>query len=127
MIRTAVFQDYLREEKREVNHHGRIRTIGEDGEDLGEGELGGTDVEKTKYLTLTVIFIYRVQKILRMEVEGLHNNWMDDATQKGEISAADDDKMKELKLKMISRQEDVQVRARLMTITGDCFLFINLY
>ena len=60
-------------------------------------------------------------------MEVLHNNWMDDATQKGEISAADDDKMKELKLKMISRQEDVQVRARLMTITGDCLLFINLY
>lgn len=50
-----------------MNHHGRIRTIGEDGEDLGEGELGETDVEKTKYLTLTVIFINRVQKILRMQ------------------------------------------------------------
>ena len=54
-------------------------------------------------------------------MEVLHNNWMDDATQKGEISAADDEKMKELKLKMISRQEDVQVRARLMTINQRLF------
>ena len=38
----------------------------------------------------------------------LHNNWMTEA-QKGEISADDDPKMKDLKLKMISRQEDVQV------------------
>ena len=29
-------QDYLREEKREVNHHGRVRTIGEEGEDIEE-------------------------------------------------------------------------------------------
>ena len=29
-------QDYLREEKREVNHHGRVRTIGEEGEDIVE-------------------------------------------------------------------------------------------
>ena len=29
-------QDYLREEKREVNHHGRVRTIGDEGEDIEE-------------------------------------------------------------------------------------------
>ena len=49
-------------------------------------------------------------------VEVLHNNWMAEG-QKGEISAADDDKMKELKLKMISRQEDVQVLTRFQTKT----------
>jgi hypothetical protein len=37
--------------------------------------------------------------------------------QKGEISADDDDKMKKLKLKMISRQEDVQVLTRFQTKT----------
>ena len=26
----------MREEKREVNHHGRVRTIGEEGEDIEE-------------------------------------------------------------------------------------------
>ena len=41
-------------------------------------------------------------------VEVLHNNWTGEG-QKGEISVDEDPKMKELKLKMISRQEDVQV------------------
>ena len=38
------------------------------------------------------------------EVQVLQNNWM-----KGEISLDDDPKMNDLKLKMISRHEDVQV------------------
>ena len=42
----------------------------------------------------------------------LHNNWMDEATQKGEITADEDPMMRELKLKMISRQEDVQARKK---------------
>ena len=41
-------------------------------------------------------------------VEVLHNNWTGEG-HKGEISVDEDPKMKELKLKMISRQEDVQV------------------
>jgi hypothetical protein len=42
--------------------------------------------------------------------------------QKGEISADDGDKMKELKLKMISRQEDVQVLTRFQrkTLSSAC-------
>ena len=32
-----LFQDYLRDENREVNHHGRVRTLGDDSGDEGEG------------------------------------------------------------------------------------------
>ena len=53
-------------------------------------------------------------------MEVLHNNWMDEATQRGEISADEDPKMRELKLKMISRQEDVQVKALLIIIITHC-------
>jgi hypothetical protein len=56
------------------------------------------------------------EDILEDPVEVLHNNWMAEG-QKGEISADDDEKMRELKLKMISRQEDVQVLRRCQTKT----------
>ena len=52
LILKCPFKDYLREEKREVNHHGRIRTIGEGGEDLGDGELGGDDAMNIKQLIM---------------------------------------------------------------------------
>ena len=64
-------QDYLRDEKREVNHHGRVRTLGEDGE---------TDTENTD----------------EMETQVLQNNWVGGTEQ--------------LKLDLVSRHEDVQVR-----------------
>ena len=47
----------------------------------------------------------------------LQNNWMIEA-QKGEISVDEDPKMKELKLQMISRQENVQVLS-LLKMGGD--------
>ena len=34
-----LFKDYLREEEREVNHHGRVRKIGEDDENDEENEI----------------------------------------------------------------------------------------
>ena len=33
------FKDYLREEEREVNHHGRVRKIGEEDENDEENEI----------------------------------------------------------------------------------------
>ena len=65
------FKDYLRGEEREVNHHGRVRKLGGDGEkDPDNDEEDGPDV--------------------------LHNNWVEEGNQ--------------LKLDLISRHEDVQVR-----------------
>ena len=34
-----IFKDYLREEEREVNHHGRVRKIGEEDENDEENEI----------------------------------------------------------------------------------------
>ena len=31
-------QDYLRDENREVNHHGRVRNVGDDDDSVTEGE-----------------------------------------------------------------------------------------
>ena len=42
------------------------------------------------------------------DVKVLHNNWMSE-TQKGEISLNEAPEMKELKLNLISRHENVQV------------------
>ena len=44
----------------------------------------------------------------RDDVKVLHNNWMSE-TQKGEISLNEAPEMKELKLNLISRHENVQV------------------
>ena len=55
-------------------------------------------------------------------VEVLHNNWTGEG-KKGEISVDEDPKMKELKLKMISRQEDVQV---LFSFWGMMLVLLNL-
>ena len=70
------------------------------------------------FLIIFQIYLHnsKEEDILEDPVEVLQNNWMAEG-QKGEISAADDDKMKELKLKMISRQEDVQVLTRFQTKT----------
>ena len=34
-----MFQDYLRDEEREVNHHGRIRKIGDEDGDFEEDQI----------------------------------------------------------------------------------------
>ena len=74
------YKDALREEEREVNHHGRVRKLGNDDSeenDANENAEAGNSI----------------------------NNWV------GEQTEDNDQKMKQLKLDLISRKEDVQVNA----------------
>ena len=51
-------KDYLRGEEREVNHHGRVRKVGEEGEDTDKDEvqvLQNNWVGETGHLELDLI------------------------------------------------------------------------
>ena len=46
-------KDYLREEEREVNHHGRVRKIGEEDENDDENEGNEIEVMKNNWMENT--------------------------------------------------------------------------
>ena len=85
-------QDSLREEKRQVNHHGRVRTLGPDGEPEEEEEENGEEEEGKEDAGVRV----------------LQKTWVG-GMQQGEMLATDTEEMKEMKLNLVSRHEDVQV------------------
>ena len=74
------YKDALREEEREVNHHGRVRKLGNDDSEENDTKENADTVKNI-------------------------NNWV------GEQAEDNDQKMKQLKLDLISRKEDVQVNA----------------